>query len=124
MKVLIAHNYYQQPGGEDQVFADEGQLLESRGHQVLRYTLHNDSITGAGKLSLAAATIWNRKTHKELGDLVAREQPEVVHFHNTFPQISPAAYYAAEPTARRWFRAFPITGCCVRRRSSCGRGGV
>jgi glycosyltransferase involved in cell wall biosynthesis len=95
MKILIAHNYYQQRGGEDQIFADEGSLLESHGNEVLRYSVHNDDIKDAGKLSLAADTIWNRKIHRELGDLVARERPEVVHFHNTFPQISPAAYYAA-----------------------------
>jgi glycosyltransferase involved in cell wall biosynthesis len=95
MKILIAHNYYQQPGGEDQIFSDEGTLLESHGNQVLRYSVHNDDIKGSGKLSLAAATIWNRRTHQEIGDLVARERPDVVHFHNTFPQISPAAYYAA-----------------------------
>jgi glycosyltransferase involved in cell wall biosynthesis len=30
-----------------------------------------------------------------LGTLVRSQQAEVVHFHNTFPLISPAAYYAA-----------------------------
>jgi hypothetical protein len=95
VKILLAHNFYQQPGGEDQVFADEGALLESRGHEVLRYTLHNDSIKGEGKLQLAANTIWNRGVYREVRDLVSREKVTVVHFHNTFPQISPAAYHAA-----------------------------
>jgi len=27
-------------------------------------------------------------------ELIAREAPDVVHFHNTLPLISPAAYYA------------------------------
>jgi hypothetical protein len=94
LKILLAHNFYQQPGGEDQVFADEGQLLESRGHQVLRYMMHNDDIKGAGRLRLAAQTVWNRGVYRALHDLVAREKPSVVHFHNTFPQISPGAYYA------------------------------
>ena len=95
MKVLLAHNYYQQAGGEDQVFADEGWLLESNGHQVLRYTVHNDQIKQGGQLSLAVKTIWNRSTYAELRELFRREQPAVVHFQNTFPLISPAAYYAA-----------------------------
>lgn len=94
MKILLAHNFYQQPGGEDQVFADEGRLLESRGHEVLRYTMHNNDIKDAGRLRLAAQTIWNRGVYRVLHDLVAKEKPSVVHFHNTFPQISPAAYYA------------------------------
>jgi len=32
MKVLVAHNFYQQPGGEDQVFHSELALLEQHGY--------------------------------------------------------------------------------------------
>lgn len=48
-----------------------------------------------GRLGLMADTLWNRRVHRELGDLVGRERPAVVHFHNTFPLMSPAAYDAA-----------------------------
>lgn len=37
LRVLLVHNYYQQPGGEDQVFRAEADLLERhgrRGHDV------------------------------------------------------------------------------------------
>ena len=44
MKILLCHNFYQRPGGEDKVFADEGTLLESRGHHVIRYQRHNDEV--------------------------------------------------------------------------------
>ncbi len=47
MKILLCHNYYQRPGGEDQSFADEARLLSERGHEVSQFTLHNDAI---GKL--------------------------------------------------------------------------
>jgi glycosyltransferase involved in cell wall biosynthesis len=96
MKVAFVHNFYQQAGGEDQVFAAESDLLEAQGHQVLRYTVHNDRIEQMNPLSLAGATIWNRSSYRELRALVRREQPDVVHFHNTFPLISPAGYYAAK----------------------------
>ncbi len=95
MKVLLVHNFYQQPGGEDQVFADEGNLLESKGHEVLRFTIHNDSINEMGAVALAARTVWNRDSARKLTDLLGSERPEVVHFHNTFPLVSPSAYYAA-----------------------------
>ena len=95
MNVLACHNFYQQPGGEDQVFADETALLESRGHKVTRFTVHNDAVAGTGKLRLLGKTIWNRSTAREVGETVRRERIDVVHFHNTFPLISPAAYYAA-----------------------------
>jgi glycosyltransferase involved in cell wall biosynthesis len=95
MRILVAHNYYQQPGGEDQIFATEADLLESRGHRVLRYTLHNDQIKTLGRVALARATLWNDAAYRELRDLIRRERPDIAHFHNTFPLISPAAYYAA-----------------------------
>jgi glycosyltransferase involved in cell wall biosynthesis len=95
MRILIAHNYYQQPGGEDQIFATEASLLESRGHTVLRYTAHNDSIATMSHLAMARATLWNRTTYCELLELFQHEQIDVAHFHNTFPLISPSAYYAA-----------------------------
>ena len=77
------------------MFASEGALLESRGHRVLRYTLHNDQVDGMGNLALAGATVWNREVYKKLRALIRRERPQVAHFHNTFPLVSPAAYYAA-----------------------------
>ncbi len=95
MKILLAHNKYQRPGGEDQVYEAEGELLEAQGHQVLRHTVHNDQIKSMSALALAGATLWNRASYRELRKLLRRERPEVIHFHNTFPLISPSAYYAA-----------------------------
>jgi glycosyltransferase involved in cell wall biosynthesis len=95
MKVLVAHNFYQQPGGEDQCFADTLWLLESRGHEVVPYTADNDEIAQVGRLRTAAGTFWSQHTYRELSEVVRRERPEVVHFMNTFPLISPSAYYAA-----------------------------
>ena len=34
MKILVVHNYYQQPGGEDQCVAAEVALLRANGHEV------------------------------------------------------------------------------------------
>ncbi|CAN5808630.1 glycosyltransferase [soil metagenome] len=95
MKILTVHNYYQQSGGEDQVFSAESALLQEHGHHVLRYTVHNAQIKRMSSTALTKATLWNSSTHRELRDLVKREKPHVAHFHNTFPLISPAGYYAA-----------------------------
>lgn len=95
MRVLLCHNHYQQPGGEDHSFEDEARLLQSHGHEVVRYTLHNDAIGGMGRLGVAARTVWNRQVYHELRRLMRSHMPELVHFTNTFPLISPAAYYAA-----------------------------
>ena len=56
--VLAIHNHYQRPGGEDQVFADETALLESEGHEVVRYEEHNSRI-GSGGIGAGVNTVWN-----------------------------------------------------------------
>ena len=96
MRVLTVHNFYQQPGGEEQIFATESALLESHGHKVVRYTLSNDEIEGANPLLLAKNTLWNREVYQAIRSLIRQEKLEIAHFHNTFPMISPAAYYAAK----------------------------
>lgn len=96
MRILIAHNFYQQPGGEDQVFKAETNLLERRGHQVFHFTKHNDDVADVGKLALAKKTIWNQQTYQELRASISDLKPDVVHFHNTLPLISPAAYHAVK----------------------------
>ncbi len=95
MNVLLVHNFYQIPGGEDQVFNDESSLLESAGHGVTRFTVHNDDLKSVGKIAMAKMTVWNGAMGKAIGAIVREKKIQVVHFTNTFPQISPAAYYGA-----------------------------
>lgn len=90
--ILSVHNYYRQPGGEDQVFANEARLLEQRGHTVHRYVEHNVRIDG-GHLRIARDAVWSVKSFKSLRS-AAQARPDVAHFHNTVPLISPSAYYA------------------------------
>lgn len=95
MKILQCHNFYQQPGGEDQVFHDEAHLLRAYGHEVIQFTRHNDAIRDMPSWKVALRTIWNRETCRDLRQVIRQERPAIVHFTNTFPLISPAAYYAA-----------------------------
>lgn len=94
MRILLIHNYYQQLGGEDIIFETEASLLESYGHQVIRYTTHNNRIKEMNPLALAKVTLWNNQSYDHLRQLIRREKIQVAHFHNIFPLISPAAYYA------------------------------
>ena len=95
MKVLITHNFYQQPGGEDEVFFSEEKLLKAFGDEPITFMLHNDQVRDMGRSSLIQATVWNRNTHAELRRLIREHRPDVIHFHNTFPIASPGVYYAA-----------------------------
>lgn len=95
--VLMAHNYYQVPGGEDTVFHNEVKMLEKNGHKVTKYTRHNDDIKGGifSKLKLSIETIFSLKTYKEVKKLIDENDIDIVHVHNTLPLISPSIYYAA-----------------------------
>jgi glycosyltransferase involved in cell wall biosynthesis len=95
MNILVAHNYYKLPGGEDQCVAAETAMLRARGHKVTQYCLSNEATDGMGRLELAGRTIWSRPAFLEMRRLIGLHRPQVVHFHNTLPLISPAAYYAA-----------------------------
>jgi len=99
MKVLLVHNRYRQSGGEDEVFLRESELLRSSGHEVQEYTRHNSEIVEDGILSkakMAIRTLWGWDSVVRLRSLLRREKADVAHFHNTFPLISPAAYYACQ----------------------------
>jgi glycosyltransferase involved in cell wall biosynthesis len=94
MKIVLVHNYYQRPGGEDVVFAAEAALLRQKGHEVVQYTEDNRCIKGVRQIAVAAHTIWSGSTRHRLLRILHGVRCDVVHFHNTFPLISPSAYAA------------------------------
>lgn len=96
MRVLVAHNYYQQPGGEDSVFAAETELLRRYGHEVVEYTERNERINSMNIGAVALKMIWSQSSKKKIIELLDRTKPDVAHFHNTFLLISPSAYYACK----------------------------
>lgn len=104
MKILIAHNFYRTsaPSGEDSVVRNEIQLLERGGVEVVPFLKHNDDIDDSSfvkRVRLALDTSWSRNTYNELKSVIRHSKPDLVHFHNTFPQISPSAYAACKDSA-------------------------
>ena len=95
MRILAIHNYYQQAGGEDVVFKGEVSLLRQHGHEVVEYCQDNMQIHRLSRLPLACHTIWSQPVYRALQRLLCDVKPDVAHFHNIFPLISPAAYYAS-----------------------------
>lgn len=97
-KVLIVHNYYQIPGGEDTVVTNEKKMLEEQGHEVILYCRDNSEIREMSKfqkLKLPLTTIFNLRTYADIKKLIKEEKIDIVHVHNTLNLISPAVYYAA-----------------------------
>lgn len=97
MKLLLSHNFYREPGGEDAVFENEKSLLRTAGHRVVEYRRSNTELLQIGvwpKAMAGVRTVWAWDSVREIRRLLETEKPAVAHFHNTFPLVSPAAYYA------------------------------
>ena len=125
MKLLLCHSYYQQRGGEDESFEAEAELLAGHGHEVIRYTRHNDSIKGRSQLSIAGQTLWSRSAEREIKALIREHRPAVMMSTNIFPLLSPSIYTAAQSEGvaviqqLRNFRAFCLNGFFLREQKVC-----
>lgn len=95
MKVLIVHTRYRQRGGEDAMVDAQVALLRDEGATVVEVGFDNATFAEAGALATAARTVWHRAAAARVREAVARERPDVVHVHNTFPGASPAVFRAA-----------------------------
>jgi glycosyltransferase involved in cell wall biosynthesis len=97
MKIVLAHNEYQQRGGEDVVFEQEKRILARAGHDVVTYCRSNheiEELSAIGRATLVIRTVWASDTHRDFGALLDREKPDLVHVHNTLVMISPSIYSA------------------------------
>lgn len=97
MKIVIVHNSYKQPGGEDVVFESEKRLLETAGHQVIPYVRSNkelQDISFLERVAIVPRMVWSQDTRREFAILLAQHSPDIVHIHNTFMVISPSIYSA------------------------------
>lgn len=109
-RVLLVHNYYGStaPSGENKVFEAEKGMLEKRGVVVDVFSRHSDEIRNGegvgfrcrcrktwGLLKGALCTVANPFAAWALKKKIKEFKPEIVHFHNTFPLISPLALHAA-----------------------------
>jgi hypothetical protein len=104
MRILLAHDYYRSsaPSGEDVVFRNERTLLEKNGIDVVLFERFNDDIDDSTlnkRLQVALDGGWSKETYEELSNVIRRTRPDLAHFHNTFPLISPSAYAACQDNA-------------------------
>lgn len=98
LRILIVHNAYRIPGGEDSVVENEAALLKAAGCEVEFYTKNNkemDDYRLYQKALLPFRSIYSGKTYREVKALIQKKQIDLVHVHNTLTIISPSVYYAA-----------------------------
>ena len=81
------------------VFRNERALLEHKGTDVVLFERFNDDIDDATlnkRLQVALDGAWSKETYEQLSKLIRQTRPDLAHFHNTFPLISPSAYAACQ----------------------------
>lgn len=118
MRILLGHNYYRAPGGECRVFADTVRLLQGAGHEV--HTITQDSAGSGqgwtGRWRLLRASLGHGPALEQLARQVERVRPQVAHFHNVYPWLTPRA---VDVCARR---GVPVVVTCHNYRLVCPIG--
>src|SRR5665213_152359 len=92
MRVLIAHNRYRVAGGEERhVELLERGLLE-QGVEVRRFERDSAELANSlPKRLVAGATLAYRPGGGGITSVLDEWKPDVVHFHNIWPLLTPAA---------------------------------
>jgi glycosyltransferase involved in cell wall biosynthesis len=95
VRILFAHNRYQNLGGEDLAAKVEMELVESHGHAVDLFEVDNAEIVGIVRSAKTAlGTIYSRASKRKFAAKIQTFKPSVVHVFNFFPLLSPSIHYA------------------------------
>ncbi|CAN5362493.1 glycosyltransferase family 4 protein [soil metagenome] len=96
MKILLIHNRYQQAGGEDAVFHNEGKLLAKNGHCV-EELLFDNSVISSWKnfFIIGIQAIYNFTSARTIQQKITNFGPHVIHVHNFTPIVSPSVFFIA-----------------------------
>jgi glycosyltransferase involved in cell wall biosynthesis len=99
VNVLLLHNRYQQPGGEDAVFEDDDRLLSRHGITTHRFELSNND-GGSSSLSrlieIGWNSSWSRRSYDKVLQICKKFRPDVAHVHNFWMQLTPAVHAACK----------------------------
>jgi len=92
VRVLIAHSFYRQSGGEDRYVREQVQLLQTsnvvRLEERTNAQLSGDAATAVGMLRSPAERARLKRSFREF-------RPDVVHLHNPYPSLGPEVHLAA-----------------------------
>lgn len=94
MKILVVHNFYQDPGGEDIVFEQEVKAIKELGHTVEALTFKNKR--GLRGLIQFALYPYNFFAAALLRFKIRSFEPEIVHIHNTHYASGPILFRVVE----------------------------
>jgi glycosyltransferase involved in cell wall biosynthesis len=115
LRVIVVNRYATVAGGAEKHAVGVAEILRSRGHAVAFLSTRSEAnveregafvpLLGAGfwrgtpprreQVEVAAAALWNRRAAAAAEALVERFRPDVVHFHDLYPQLSVAPVVVA-----------------------------
>ena len=92
MKILMIHNNYAKPSGEEHASQGIADLLEQNGHTVSWYRRSSEEIIGSkfGQLKAFFTGIYNPNSVKEIRKVLDEINPDIVQVQNLYPLISPS----------------------------------
>lgn len=116
MKVLIANKFFFRNGGSEVVMFQERDYLKKNGVEVLDFSMfdkrnlesryssyfvshqsYGENGQGtAGRLLSAFRFIYSPEAVKKIGEAIDEEQPDIVHCHNIYHQLTPSIIAAAK----------------------------
>lgn len=77
-------------------------MLNGAGHRTLTFFRDNREIDGYTrwqKARLGIRSVWSLDSAREIRSAQQSEKPDLVHFHNFMPLLSPALYYVCKDLA-------------------------
>lgn len=110
MNILSVNKFYWRKGGSEAVFFGEKELLESRNHKVVPFSMQNqgnckseyseyfvkeanyDASGILEKLNSAATVIYSLEAKRKISELLKVFVPDIAHFHIFQHQISPSVF--------------------------------
>jgi len=90
MKILMVHNSYAKPSGEEHASQGIADLLEANGHTVSWYRRSSAEIIDSkfGKIKSFFTGVYNPNSVKEISKILDKVQPDIVQVQNFYPLIS------------------------------------
>lgn len=92
MKIAIVHSYYSSvtPSGENVAVDGQIRALRARGHEVVPITVRTDTLSKSATYKLRAAVNVISGSGFDPTPSLLDANPDVIHVHNLFPNISSA----------------------------------
>jgi glycosyltransferase involved in cell wall biosynthesis len=117
MKILIAHNDYGAPSGEEHAVSAISDLLSRNGHRLSRLHRSSAEITSVGgKVQAFLSGLYSFRSRRQMCRALAQETPELVLVQNLYPFLSPSIL----PPCRE--HGVPVVMRCPNYRLFCPSG--